>query len=317
MKRDKLIRGMRKWTVSILRAVFLIAFSFILLYPVFFMISNAVKTQTDIMNPAVQWISREPSLYSFQVAYAAMEYPTALMNTVRFELVSAVISVFSCAVYAYGLARFKFRFKPVLLFFLILIIFIPDVILVIPRITNFRYMDIFGILGFVKDLTGVELRPNLTDTVFTFYLPSLFGVGLKGGLFMFIYMQFFKGLPVELEEAAWIDGAGPLTTFIRIIIPSSGVVILTVFIFSIIWHWNDWLLAMMYTNTNRTLAVNIYDIQQVITRWSQAVNVKIDAEFSYGIPLAACLMFIAPPTILYLFLQKKFIQSIDRVGIVG
>lgn len=317
MNQQKLARESKKWAVSIGRAVFLVAFSVILLYPVLFMISNAVKTRADVINPAVEWIAREPSLYSFSIAFRAMEYAKSLWNTFRFELISAIIEVFSCAVYAYGLARFKFRMKPLLMFFLILVIFIPDIIMVIPRIINFRYMDFMGILGLVKNLGGPDLRPNLTDTVLTFYLPSIFGVGLKGGIFMFIYMQFFKGLPQELEEAAWIDGAGPFTTFLRIILPSSGVVLLTVAIFSIIWHWNDWLLAMMYTNENRTLAVQVYDIGRVIQRWASAESLKLDQSLMQGAPLAACLMFIAPPVALYLFLQKYFIQSIDRVGIVG
>lgn len=317
MRREQVVKKTRKWVVAVARAIFLVAFSFVLLYPVFFMISNSLKTKSDLINPAVDWLSRNPSVYSFRVAFEAMEFPKTLMNTVKFELLSAVISVFSCAVYAYGLARFKFKLKPLLIFMVILIIFVPDIIMIIPRVTNFRYMDIFGILGLVKQLTGAELRPNLMDTGWTFYLPSLFGVGLKGGLFIFIYMQFFKGLPKELEEAAWVDGAGPFTTFIRIIIPSSGVVILTVFIFSIIWHWNDWLLPMMYTNSNRTLAVLLYGIDDAVGRWAAATAVTVDRELEYGIPMAACLIYITPPTIMYLFLQKKFIQSIDRVGIVG
>ncbi len=317
MRKEQIVKKARAYTVSVARAVFLIAFSFVLLYPVFFMISNAFMTRADTLNPVVEWISRNPSFYSFKVAFNAMEYPTSLLNTFVFQIISAVISVFSCAVIAYGLSRFEFKLKPLLMFMVILIIFVPDIIMIIPRITNFRYMDFLGVLGLVKKITGIDLRPNLVDTPLTFYLPSLFGVGLKGGLFIFIYMQFFKGLPVELEEAAWVDGAGPIKTFLRIIIPSSGVVILTVFIFSIIWHWNDWLQPMMYTKSNRTLSVMLYDISDVADRWAMAQGFRLDTELEYGIPVAACLLYIAPPTIMYMFLQKNFIQSIDRVGIVG
>ena len=317
MRKELVVKNARAYTVTVARAIFLIAFSFVLLYPVFFMISNAFMTRADVINPAVEWIPRSPSLYSFEVAFKAMEFPESFLNTLIFQVVSAVISVFSCAVIAYGLSRFNFKLKPLLMFMVILIIFVPDIIMVIPRITNFRYMDFLGILGFFNKLTGIDLRPNLVDTPLTFYLPSLFGVGLKGGLFIFIYMQFFKGLPVELEEAAWVDGAGPIKTFLRIIIPSSGVVILTVFIFSIIWHWNDWLQPMMYTKSNRPLSVMLYDISNVADRWAVAQGFTIASELKYGIPMAACLLYIAPPTVMYMFLQKKFIQSIDRVGIVG
>ncbi len=304
-------------TISVARAVFLIALAFILIYPIIFMIANSVKVTSDTVNPAVNWFSLSPTVYSYEVAFTAMDYMKSLFITITFELVSAFLEVVMCAVYAYGLARFKFKFKKVLMFLLILCILLPDIMLIIPRILNFRYMDFLGILGLLKNFTGVDLRPDITDTVFTFYLPSILGVGLKGGLFIYIYMQFFKGLPNELEEAAWIDGAGPIKTFIRIIIPSSTTVILTVSVFAFIWHWNDWLLATMYTTDNHTLAYMLKNVSVYINQlWSEQA-IGVDRSSYYGAPLAACLMFIAPPTVIYIFVQKYFIESIDRVGIVG
>ena len=303
--------------VSVLRMLFLLAFEFVLLYPVIFMISNSFKVTSDTLNPAVKWFSLSPTTYGYKVAWMALDYWNGLKITFLFGIVSGLIEVVTCAVYAYGLSRFELRFKKIWMFLLIVTILIPDVMLIIPRILNFRYMDVFGILGLFYKLTGVDLRVNITDTVWTFYLPSLFGVGLKGGLFIYIYMQFFKGLPKELEEAAWIDGAGPVQTFIRIIIPSSGVVILTVFIFSFIWHWNDWLLATMYTENNHTLAFTLRNISSYIGQLWSSMKISADSSAYYGAPLAACLMFIAPPTLLYVILQRHFIESVDRVGIVG
>lgn len=303
--------------VSVLRMLFLLAFEFVLLYPVIFMISNSFKVTSDTLNPAVKWFSLSPTTYGYKVALMAFDYWNGLKITFLFGIVSGLIEVVTCAVYAYGLSRFELRFKKIWMFLLIVTILIPDVMLIIPRILNFRYMDVFGILGLFYKLTGVDLRVNITDTVWTFYLPSLFGVGLKGGLFIYIYMQFFKGLPKELEEAAWIDGAGPVQTFIRIIIPSSGVVILTVFIFSFIWHWNDWLLATMYTENNHTLAFTLRNISGYIGQLWSSMKISADSSAYYGAPLAACLMFIAPPTLLYVILQRHFIESVDRVGIVG
>ena len=303
--------------VSVLRMLFLLAFEFVLLYPVIFMISNSFKVTSDTLNPAVKWFSLSPTTYGYKVAWMAFDYWNGLKITFLFGIVSGLIEVVTCAVYAYGLSRFELRFKKIWMFLLIVTILIPDVMLIIPRILNFRYMDVFGILGLFYKLTGVDLRVNITDTVWTLYLPSLFGVGLKGGLFIYIYMQFFKGLPKELEEAAWIDGAGPVQTFIRIIIPSSGVVILTVFIFSFIWHWNDWLLATMYTENNHTLAFTLRNISGYIGQLWSSMKISADSSAYYGAPLAACLMFIAPPTLLYVILQRHFIESVDRVGIVG
>ena len=156
----------------------------------------------------------------------------------------------------------------------------------------------------------LNIRCNYGTTI----LPSLFGVGLKGGLLMFIYMQFYKNLPGELEEASWLDGAGPFQTYFRIVLPSSGVVTLTVFILSVLWHWNDYLQSLMYTNTNRTLAVVMTDIDQYMYLKLQLDSTSM---VNYGVPLAACILFILPPLVMYMFLQRQFIQSIDRVGIVG
>ena len=317
MKSDILKSRSTKILFSLLRAVFLIAFAFILIYPVIFMIANSVKITSDTLNPAVKWFSLAPTAYGYKVAFMAMDYMKSLFTTFSFGLVSAFFEVAMCSVYAYGLARFKFRFKKILLIFLIVSILVPDIMLIIPRVLNFRYLDFFGILGLLNKLTGIDLRIDITDTVLTFYIPSLLGVGLKGGLFIYIYMQFFKGLPYELEEAAWIDGAGPFKTFISIIIPSSMTVILTVSVFAFIWHWNDWLLATMYTTDNHTLSYMLKNIESYIGQlWSNKI---IDSNPStyYGAPLAGCLMFIAPPMILYLFVQKYFIESIDRIGIVG
>lgn len=317
MNKTVLKNKMKGVGVSVLRMLFLLAFEFVLLYPVIFMISNSFKVTSDTLNPAVKWFSLSPTTYGYKVAWMAFDYWNGLKITFLFGIVSGLIEVVTCAVYAYGLSRFELRFKKIWMFLLIVTILIPDVMLIIPRILNFRYMDVFGILGLFYKLTGVDLRVNITDTVWTFYLPSLFGVGLKGGLFIYIYMQFFKGLPKELEEAAWIDGAGPVQTFIRIIIPSSGVVILTVLIFSFIWHWNDWLLATMYTENNHTLAFTLRNISGYIGQLWSSMKISADSSAYYGAPLAACLMFIAPPTLLYVILQRHFIESVDRVGIVG
>ena len=94
MKKESAIKKTRGTVISVARAVFLLAFSFVLLYPVFFMVSNSVKTGSDLLNPAVEWLSKSPSLYSYKIAYEAMNFPKSFLITVRFELVSAIISVF-------------------------------------------------------------------------------------------------------------------------------------------------------------------------------------------------------------------------------
>ena len=311
----KNLNRIRKAGISAVRFIFLAAFAYILLYPVFYMLSNAFRTTVDYIDPSVVWLPKVVTWQNIKNAFIALDYIESIKNTVIYEMISALIEVFVCAVYAYGLSRFNFKFKKLLVFVLVLTILLPDVMLMLPRMLNFRRLDFLGILGWISKMLGREIRPNILGTPLTFYLPSLFGVGLKAGIFIFIYMQFFSGLPKELEEAAYIDGAGPLKTFLVIIIPSAGVAFLTVFIFSVIWHWNDYYLSMMYNMDNKTLAVMVHNIQdQVFLVFGEANGAS---PLIFGIPPAACLLFIIPPVVIYMILQRKFMQSIDSVGIVG
>jgi multiple sugar transport system permease protein len=189
----------------------------------------------------------------------------------------------------------------------------------LPTVTTYKQLDVFGILGLVNSLTGIDIRPDILGGALTFYLPALFGVGIRAGIIIYIYIQFFKGLPKELEEAAWIDGAGPLKTYLRIALPSSGVVITTVSVFSIIWHWNDSYLASIYLDqSNWPLAVKLSEITNYEGLGAMA-GIKFGPENpeSVAIVMAACLLFVLPVLIMYMILQNKFVKSIDRVGITG
>ena len=245
-----------------------------------------------------------------------MDYVKSLWSTFRNEILSAAIEVVSCALVAYGLARFKFKLKNVYIAILFLTILVPEIMILIPRMLNYSHLDFFGILGLVKNLTGVDLRINLIDSPFAFWLPSIFGVGLRSGILIYIYIQFFKGLPKELEEAAWVDGAGPFRTFLSIAVPSSGVVILTVSIFALIWHWNDTVLSGMYLSEDFPLARQVSNLTFTL---GQKYFILIDARNPEGMGylMAGCVLFIVPMLIIYMVVQRWFIESIDRVGITG
>ena len=299
--------------VSIFRYVLLIAISYIILYPLFAMIAYSLQSRTDVMDTSVTWIPKTGTLETYSVAWDALEYPSALLNTLLVGMVSAALEIFSCAIAAYGFARFKFKFRGLLFGIVLFTAIVPVQILVIPLFLNYQYFGFGYIVNLLNFIPGVEIPYiSLIDTPFTFWLPSLFGVGLRSGLFIFIYRQFFMGLPKELEEASWIDGCNPLMTFFRVVIPSSGVVFLTVSIFAIIWHWNEYYQSVIYFTNEFPLSVTLANVKS-LTLQSMGYH---DA-FAAPYVSASCLLFIAPVLIMYLFLQKKFIQSIDRVGIVG
>ena len=298
---------------SVFRTIFILAFCYVLLYPLIFIAVGMFKAPSNFSDPTVNWVPKEFTLINLERAFEALNFKESLKNTFFYEMIAAFIEVCSCAVAAYGLARFEFPYKKVLILFMFLTILIPIQMTIIPTLINYKSLDVLGILSLFYKLTGADLRVNILDTGFAFWIPSLFAVGLRGGLFIFIYMQFFKGLPKELEEAAWIDGASPIKTFIRVIIPSSGVVIMTVSLFAFVWHWNDNYLALMYTSGNRTLSVMI---SRVFAQLSIQGFHEASSEAT-GAALAACFLIIIIPLIVYMIVQRWFVQSIDRVGIVG
>lgn len=302
---------------SIFRLVILLSIGFIILYPLIYTVITSIQSKYAFLNSTRVWVPTELDIIgNYTAAFNAMDYVKSLWSTFRNEILSAAIEVVSCALVAYGLARFKFKLKNVYIAILFLTILVPEIMILIPRMLNYSHLDFFGILGLVKNLTGVDLRINLIDSPFAFWLPSIFGVGLRSGILIYIYIQFFKGLPKELEEAAWVDGAGPFRTFLSIAVPSSGVVILTVSIFALIWHWNDTVLSGMYLSEDFPLARQVSNLTFTL---GQKYFILIDARNPEGMGylMAGCVLFIVPMLIIYMVVQRWFIESIDRVGITG
>ncbi len=310
---NRVTKRTRPVLYSLFRLIILLAISYVIVYPLLYMISSSLKTASAFQDPSVLWIPKIFTDENFKVAFEAMDFKNAMLSTLGFEMVSALLETATCAVTAYGLARFNFPGKKLLMVMLVLLIMVPPQMIIIPMTINFSQLDFLGILKLTGGLFGKELRPNILDTAACFYLPSLFSVGLRSGILIFIYHQFFHGLPKELEEAAWIDGSAPPRTFLQIALPSSSVAIITVLVLSVVWHWNDYYLAVMYTSEKFPLAVSLASLPQrlsLIGIWPG------DIRNTLGV-MAGCVMFVVPILIVYLFLQRKFIKSIDRVGITG
>lgn len=301
--------------IAAFRWFILLSIGYIVLYPLFHMITSSLSTLESILDPTSVWIPKSITFENFTFMYDVMDYGNALWATVKIELVSAMIQVATCAIVGYGFARFKFPFKRLLTGLLFVTILIPAPMIIIPLMVNFSHLDILGIFGLFNKLIGIDLRPDLLGTPWTFYIPALFASGLRSGIMIYIYIQFFKGLPAELEEASWIDGAGPIRTFLSIAVPSSSVVILTVTVFSVIWHWNDYFLASMYMETNYPLSVSMGKLVELLTY--KNVYLSPDRPECIAYLMAACLLFIIPPLVFYLIVQHWFVESIDRVGITG
>lgn len=314
-KRMKTAKKANHIIVSVFRIIFLVCIAYIVVYPLLYMLVSSISTKEAFTGSRRVWIPSGVTFEYFGMVAGFMEYGKAIGSTLLYQIVAAFLEVCSCAVAAYGFSRFEFKFKKFFTAMLFLTIMIPSAMIIIPLSINYSHLDVLGILNLIYKATGVDLRMNILNTPLSFWLPSLFASGLRSGIMIYIYMQFFKSLPKELEEAAWVDGANPLRTFLQIIIPSSSVVILTVTVFSVIWHWNDYQLAVMFMNKDLPLSVslaNLPDLLQTFGYWMTGGDPT-----AISLLMAASLMFVLPPLILYIIVQHWFIESVDRVGITG
>lgn len=299
-----------------IRYFLLIIIGYIVIYPFLYMVSWSLKSEDALLDVSRIWIPKFFSFDSFKKAFEVLNFPSALKRTLLLQVVSAAIEVFSCSMIAYGFARFQFRGKKLALFFLIVSLLLPVQMYSLPLAVNYRQLDFFGIFGLIERLTSVDLRINIFDTNFTFWLPAMFGVGIRSGMIIYIYIQFYSGLPHELEEAAYVDGAGLFRTYFCIAVPSSSVAIVTVSVLALIWYWNEnFLSALCFLNNNWPLSVALYNIEATLSQ--EGILLYIGGGKAETIIFAACILFIAIPLVTYLFFQRKFVKNIDRVGMIA
>lgn len=322
MKRDayaqaaaqKRRRRLRELLYALTRSVVLAGLSFVLLYPILYIFSMAFRPSDEVLDPLVVWIPRTFTLENIRSAFSGMQYMSSLWQSIRISLVSSLISVMVYSLVGYGFARFQFRLKKILFAVLIFTIILPPQAILIPQYLDNCYFDFFLIGRLIGLFTGTPLTVNLLDSVWAFYLPALFGAGVRSGILIFIFIQFYRGLPKELEDAAYIDGCGPFRTFARIMLPNSTPALITVLLFSVVWYWNDSQYSGMFLVENQTLPLRLSNLQSVL---NSAAGQNLDPyQLSVLMP-AGCLLFILPPLILYIVFQRYFTESIERTGLVG
>ena len=304
--RDRLIGAL----VWILRWVFILALSYLFVYPLLFLLSTAIMDPASVNDPSVILVPKVFSLASIKEMIELLSYWDSALLTLSIAVFSTLAALVSCSMVGYGFSRFEFKGKSILFILVVLTIIVPPQTILPSMVLNFQFFDFGGILSI---LPGEASSVNLLNTVWTFVLPSMFATGLRSGVFIFIFRQFFLGLPKDLEEAARIDGCGAIRTYVQIIIPLTVPAFITVALFSFIWHWNDLYSSIMYfTSDVRPLMPILNDLDTLL---KNAGTVATYAARTYK--AAAALLTIIPPLVLYLFTQKYFTESIERSGIVG
>lgn len=296
----------------IFRFLILFGLCFIILYPLIFMISTAFRPNEQMNDPSIIWIPKSLTLQNLKETWSTMKYGSTVLNTIKLNLIASIIQVGTCALTGYGFARFKFKGKGLLFMIVVLMIIVPPQIITIPMYLKYSYFNPLGIIGLFNGGQGI----SLINTGWTMYLPALFANGLKAGLFIFLFRQFFKGLPKELEDAAYLDGCGPFKTFLIVMVPNAASSFLTVFLFSVVWYWNDYYVSSSFFNQNDTVALMLKNLSSTLA--ADLFNNQTVGPRQLIVWLeSGCILAIAPILIMYIFLQKQFVEGIERSGLAN
>ena len=307
--------------LNILRYALILCIGYIILLPILDMISTAIMSPEEVGSPVSEWVPSEFSVEHIIVAFKLINYPSAVVYTLFTTALQVVLQVFSAAISGYAFARVRSKKIQAMFFVVILTIIVPQSVILLPQYIYFRNFDILGI---IKLLTGSQL--NLLGKPIVLYLLDFCGMGLRAGLYIYIFVQFFRGLPYSLEEAAYVDGSGFIRTLFKIALPNATPSIITVTVLSFVWNWNDTFYTNRFVGNELNLMVRLNKVAAAMDNMLQSLGRQIPDGyyFEYSDPLyqasvlsTASLLVILPLIVLYTFIQKQFVESASNSGMGG
>jgi len=271
----------------LLTVVLLSLFGLIFIYPLLWLVSASVKPNADIFSS----LSLLPSEFIWD-AYARgwkgigkYGFSTFFMNTLILVIPVVALTLLSSLVVAYGFARFSFPLKRVLFALMISTLMLPDSVIMIPRYILFRS---FGWL----------------NTYLPFYVPAALAVN---AFFIYLFIQFFRGVPRELDEAAVIDGCGSFRILTNVMLPLSLPAIVSAALFQFIWTWNEFFNALIYINSVSKFTVSL------------GLRMVLDNEGAvhWNRVMAMSVVAITPCVAIFFSAQKYFVEGIATTGLKG
>ena len=279
MKKRKQIGKITSYTILILVAI-------VMLYPLIWMFFASFKNNNEIFQASL--FSKVWTLDGYQNGWQGSgqyTYTTFFKNTFLMVLPMVAFTVISASFVAFGFARFKFWGKRIFFAIMLGCMMLPNAVMIIPRYIMFRD------LGWL-------------DSYLPFIIPCLFG---GGSFFIFMFIQFFRGIPKELDESAYVDGCNAFMVYLKIIMPLAKPAIFSAMIFQFMWSWNDFQSPLLYISNvkNYPLALGL--------RMSMDVNMSI----SWNNIIAMALVSIVPLVVLFFCAQKYFVEGIAATGIKG
>jgi len=307
--RKRWASNIKKCILGLFRLVIIVGICYVILGPVIGIISSSFFSDADNYNTMVYLIPQDPTLERYELAIKYLNYGKTMVSSLLYSLSLMLIQVFICSMVGYGFARYKFPFKNLLFACVVVMIVIPTHTIMLPLYMSFAKFDVFGI---IKLITGSEI--NLLSTPVPMYIMTLFGCGLRSGLYIYIFNQFFRGLPKEIEEASFVDGAGTWYTYFRIMLVNAIPSVITVAIFSMVWQYNDTFYARLFLiSDDIVISKKISTIQATISNVEKIYDPNIQELYLD----AGVVLIMIPIIIIYVALQKYFIEGVERSGIVG
>lgn len=305
---------------SIFRYLLIIGISFVIVYPLLLKISVAFKDRQDIIDPTIFLIPKHFTFSNVEVALSVLDFFPTLGQTLVFVIGIMLLSTASCALAGYGFARFSFPGSNILFALVILTILVPAHTLMVPTYLHFRSFDILELVTLTTGQDGI----NLMNSYWPSIILSATANGLKAGLFIYIFRQFFRGMPKEIEEAALIDGAGGIATFFRIMLPNAVPPLITVMLFAFVWQYNDSFFNSLFMSEMGLMPSKIAALPANAAQHIATIvfggfdpNSKPDPNYVAMIVDTGLLIAISPLIVLYLFVQRYFVESVERTGVVG
>ncbi len=302
-----------KILLIVIRAFILTGLCFLIILPIFQKFMFAFRHPRDIANTQVVWIPENWSIENFRISYSYLEYNHSFWNTLILSVISSFLQIFATATIGYALAKLKFKGSTILFFLLILTLVVPNDSLAMARTLEFKNIPFFGI--------------KLIGRTLAIYFMSGLGMGIRSAIFVYMFMQAFRGLPKELEESAEIDGAGVFQTFWRVMLPNVKSTIIVVGLFAFVWQWNDYYFASILEIQKAllTLKLSAGSNNLYATIWTSHYKIIIqlgediaqNARFYGLIVNTSALLSMLPLLIGYIFVQRKFVEGVERTGITG
>lgn len=299
--------GKFSFILSIFRYFILIGVAYLMIYPLFQMVSNSLSTWTDVKEGSMVYIPKNPTFLNYVDALKTFKYGESALLTAKFTILSTLCQLFSTSLAGYGLARYKFKGSGVVFACVILTIIVPLQTAQIPMFLEYQRFDFFGIGKLIGVFTGQDLTMNLLNTIWVYVVPSFFGVGLCSGLYIFLFRQMFRSIPHSIDEAAKVDGCGPWRILFQIMLPNAIPVYVTVTLLSFINYWNDTVIGMMFNSQTFPQPLLIYIKMQINTLFMGTDEAMRKVQVC-----AIYFMTVAPLLILFIVCQKFFVECMDR-----